>query len=602
MKGRSTWLWVVLAVSLFGLIYTLHHLPQRPSPGTTRILSRLDPRAVGSVQVRPAGPAQLEIRADRTNQDWQLREPLVYPAQSGKIEALLAVLAQLKPATYITPAEMRTRPKADEEYGFASPQASLIITQGDYRVQLNVGNKTAPGDQVFLQVVGIEGAYVVDVNLLKLIPASANDWRDTTVLRLDGLECDRLSLTNSAKAFVLVLQRDITNPLWRMVWPFPARADNARIDAGLLALDELRVKKFITDDPKADPESFGLATGGLELALAWGSNTVAGLQFGKSPTNDVDAVYARRTGQTAIFTVPKKLLAPWTGESVNDFRDPHLLTLTEPVQLISARAKESFGLQVDTNGAWRILPDGLPADAALVGEFLSTLTNTQIRQFVKDVVNPPELPDFGLAPPARQYRLEAPAGNPAGSPSNSLIAELDFGCVTNQPERAFARRPDETSVYAISTNDFARLPAVGWQLRERALWDFAPSDVARVTVRRQGKVRQIVHNGPNQWSLAADSLGNIEDLAVEETVRGLAHAAVVRWVGRGEMNRAAWGFGEQPYEITLQLKNDEKFSIEFGGETGTGSVYAAVTFAGQIWVGEFPGSLYGQVQYSLSVP
>ncbi len=602
MNARGTWLWVVLAVSLFGLIYSLRHLPQRPAPGTGRILPHLDPRAVGSVQVRPAGPVQLEILVDRTNQDWQLREPLVYPAQSQKIEALLAVLAQLKPSTYITPAEMRTRPKADEEYGFASPHASLIITQGDYRVQLNVGAKTAPGDQVFLQVVGVEGAYVVDVNLLKLIPASANDWRDTTVLNLDGVDFDRLALTNSAKAFVLVLQYEATNRLWRMVWPFPARADNARVESCLQALGQLHVLKFITDDPKADAESYGLATAALELTLARGSNTVASLQLGKSPTNDVDAVYARRPGQAAIFTVSKKLLAPWNGESVNDFRDPHLLTLTEPVQLISARAKESFALEAGTNGAWHILPDGLPADAGLVGEFLSALTNIQIRQFVKDVVNPPELPDFGLAPPARQYRLQASPGNLTGASTNLVIAELDFGSVTNQPERAFARRTDETSVYAISTNDFARLPAVGWQLRERALWDFAPSDVARVTIRRQGKVRQILHNGPNQWSLAPDSLGNIEDLAVEETVRGLAHAAVLRWVARGETNRAAWGLGEQPYEITLELKNEEKFSVEFGGETGTGAWYAAVRFAGQVWVGEFPGSLYGQVQYSLTVP
>ena len=33
-----------------------------------------------------------------------------------------------------------------------------------------MGAKTAPGDQVFLQVVGVEGVYVVDADFLKYLP------------------------------------------------------------------------------------------------------------------------------------------------------------------------------------------------------------------------------------------------------------------------------------------------------------------------------------------------------------------------------------------------------------------------------------------------
>jgi hypothetical protein len=33
-----------------------------------------------------------------------------------------------------------------------------------------VGNKTSPGDQVFLRVVGMDGAFVADADWLKFIP------------------------------------------------------------------------------------------------------------------------------------------------------------------------------------------------------------------------------------------------------------------------------------------------------------------------------------------------------------------------------------------------------------------------------------------------
>jgi len=602
MSAKGTWLWLLVAACLFAFIYFLDRFPRRPAPGTGRILPRLNPSEVGSVQVRPGGPVRLQIRADRTNQTWQLYEPLLYPAAAEKIEALLRALAELTPATYITPAEMRTRPNADEEYGFVSPQASIIITQGNYRVQLNLGNKTAPGDQLFLQKVGVEGAYVVDAALLKFVPVTANDWRDTTLLSLDGLSFDSLAITNNARAFNLVLQRDITNRLWRMVWPFRARADNARVDSCLLALDELRVRKFVADEPNPDAEAFGLTPPSLELALSEGTNTVAALQFGKSPTNDAEAIYARRPGQPAIFTVPRKLLAPWERESVNDFRNPHLLTVTEPVGLIVARGQESFSLEAGTNGAWRILPEGLPADAALVGDLLATLTNAQIRQFLKDVVNPPELPDFGLAPPARQYVLFTPGTNAAGAATNRVLAELDFGTTTNQPGRVCARRTDETSVYAIGTNDFARLPVAGWRMRERKLWDFSEADVARVTIHQQEKQRQIIHNGPYQWSLAPGFSGGLEDLAVEEAVRGLAQASVLAWVAVGETNRAAYGISERRYELTFELKNGEQRAIEFGNETGAGPVDAAVMLGGQLWIGELSGDLYRLIRFALVIP
>jgi hypothetical protein len=603
MNSRHSWVWLLIGALLFAAVYFFEWRPSGPSK-QARVLPNLKPSAVTSVQVRPAGPPQLAIRAERTDRSWQLEKPIVYPAEPEKIQRLLEALSQLFPALFISPGELRGRPNADEEYGFAPPQASVIISQGDYRVQLNIGSKTVPGDQVFLQVVGVEGVYVVDAGLLQLIPREAGDWRDTTLLTASDSAFDRLAVTNNARSFSFVAQRDGPDQLWRLVWPFTkgARADNRRLEDCLQKLATVRISGFISDDPKASLETFGLAPAQLELGLGHDATNFVFLQFGQSPTNDPAVIYARRDGQHTIFTVPKELLAPWQREVINDFRDPHLLTVTRPVERWSAQGQDKFSCERDTNGAWRILPEGFPADTTLVADFLSTLTNAPIIQFVKDVVNAPDLPAYGLGSPLREYVLETAGTDSPVAGSNAVIAALQFGLSTNQSDRVFARRSDESSVYAVGTNDFFRLPAAGWQLRERQFWDFPETNVMRVTIRQQDKVRGLVHNGPHQWSLASGSSGVINDLAVEETVRGLAHAAVLSWVARGETNRVSCGFAGRQYALTFELRDGGNRTIEFGNETRTGSVYVGLSLSGSYWIGDFPDSLYAQVVYSLTIP
>jgi hypothetical protein len=594
MNSRNTWRWLIVALVLFAFILFQQRYLRKAGGGPVKVLPSLKAADATSVQVRPA--AQLEIRAERTNATWQLTEPLAYPAQAVSIEKLLAELEALRPAPYITARELRNRPNTDEEYGFAAPQASIIIEQPGYTARVRVGAKTPPGDQVFLQVVGTEGVYVVDAGFLKYLPHSADDWRDTALINLNGLAFDRLAVTNGTKVFEL--RRDGTNAPWRMVYPLQARANNLKAEQSLQTLQDVRVRQFVSDDPKADLDAFGLQPPELEVALGQGTNIVAQLQFGKSPTNDARMVYARRVGLTTIVAVRKDLLAPWYAP-VNDFRDPFLVTWTAPVAVIEERGQDSFSVQ-QTNDAWRVVPQDFPVDVGLLKDLVSALRGLQIVEFTKDVAIAPELPTYGLAPPARQYILRSAATNSPSGPTNPIIVEVDFG--TNQADKVFARRTDESCVYAVKLADFQRLPAASWQMRERLIWNLSTNEVAGVTIRQQGRVRQIVRNGPDDWSLAAGSQGVINVLAVEETMGGLCQLAAVAWVARGDQERARYGFTDNSDRVTLELKNGKKLSVEFSTKTSPELPIAAVTLDGQPWIFVFPTWLYDYVQRFLSVP
>src|SRR5215470_3858714 len=127
MNARTTWAWMLIAAGLFAFIWFFRPHAHKPPVGPPRILQNLKPEAVASVQVRPGGTAQLQIRVDRTNHTWQLSEPIAYPAQAPRIERLLAYLQRLAPVVYISANEIRNRASADEDYGFASPQASIFL-------------------------------------------------------------------------------------------------------------------------------------------------------------------------------------------------------------------------------------------------------------------------------------------------------------------------------------------------------------------------------------------------------------------------------------------------------------------------------------------
>ncbi len=591
MNSKTTGIWFAIAAALFALIYFFQHFLRPAAAESSSILPELRPTAVTSVQVIPSGA--LEIRADRTNGAWRLIKPVAYPAQSAAIEALLDTLQKLTAATRVSAAELRGHHDADTEFGFETPSLSLVIEAGSQRRQLLVGNKTPPGDQVFLRVVGMDGAFVADADWLKHIPRSASEWRDTALVDANDSGLDWIVLTNGTK--VIELRRNATNHLWRMIRPFPARADAGRITDALQRLQTARVTQFITDDAKADLTAFGLQPADLNLWFGRGTNFAGAIYVGKNLTNDLTQLFIKREGWNAIMTTAKEPWLPWRG-SVNDFRDSHLLELIAPVAEVEVHGRDNFILQRQGSNNWQIVGEKFPADAENAQLFIKTLAGLRVAEFVKDVVTAPDLPAYGLAAPTRQITLRSVAGD-----TNHVMVQLSFG--TNQNNEVFVRRADEDFVYAVTMEDFNRLPEAAWEFRERRIWDFTEGDVAQITLRQGGKTRQIVRNGVNQWSLAAGSQGIVNPPAIEETAHRFGALTVAGWVGRNVTEPEKFGLNTNNLQIVIELKNSAKYTVDFGAELPSSqTALAAVTLDGERWAFVFPPVLYQFVLSYLTIP
>jgi hypothetical protein len=598
MNSRNTCILVILAAGLFAFIYFFESRIKAPEPVVEKVLPGFKAGEVTSIQIQPM--KQDAIRVERTNGAWQLAKPVVYPAQSIAVDDFLQALEQLSPHTRISAQELKGRHNVEEEYGLDAPQATIVIQQGDDQRILKLGHLTPPGDEVYLQVVGMEGIEVVTADFLnKFVPRQANDWRDTAFVNVKGPAFDRVAVANGAKAFEL--QRNPVNKLWRMTRPIPARADNPKIEDLLFKLQNLRVNRFETDDPKPDLESLGLQPPELELALDQGTNHFT-FQFGKSPTNDESLIYARRNGQNTIVLVSRELLAPWRSDYA-EFRDPHLASLSSglPDRIeVEIAPADKFTVEWQTNGGWRVSGSqcqDFMADGKLMREFVENIARLQVVPFngqfaVKEVVTKSDLPNYGLAPPALRYILRQSISNATGM-TNLVLAELDFSAPRDT--NIFACRgdlPEETSVYAVRPADVQKLPVSGLQLRERRVWNFAPADVTLLTLRVNGKSVSLLHKGRFKWDVPPGSIGIFDSIPVESGVEDLAEVLDVEaWVACGDQNRAQYGFTDNCTQISLEVNGaggPQKLTLDFGGQSPRGLRYAAVKLDGQNWIFEFP--------------
>jgi hypothetical protein len=594
MTFKSLLLWLMLAAALLGASFWHYQRSRIAAPGPQPILPQLRPEEVTNVQVRLEG--QLEIRAQRADGQWKLTQPILYPAEQGMITNLLAALQQITPAVYISPREVMEHPNGEEDYGF--PQATIIVKQGDYRAQLFLGSRTTPGDQVFLQVVGDQGIYVVDADLLRHVPASADDWRRRSVFDVTAA-CDRITITNAANGFEL--RRESPKGCWSIVTSdVAARADSSKVDEFLNQLRALRIHRFVSDGPKLDLETVGLQNPEFQCAIGQGTNVTSSVQFGKSPTNEAKQVFARRAGENTLLLLNRDGPTPWPTSL--SFRDTHLLSQADWNE-VNINGLDQFRLVRSTNECWRVLPQDIPADAAAVRDLLAFLGQMQIEQFVRDIVpeQPQALAEYGLAEPLLEYALRASGTNDLGGGTNGTLVSLRFGVVTNQPDKVFARRSDESAVYAINTTNFQKLANASWQLRDRRIWKFAISDLMSITVEQDGKTRQLVRQGDHRWSAADGAQGMIEPMAIEETVLDLVDLSARAWLARGTNILAQW-FKGGDQKITLQFKNGEKRTIELSSQLGPQFGIAQAILDGEPWVFAIPGSLRRDMALYLSIP
>ena len=591
MNSKTTWSYVAIAAVLFAFIVWVER-PFRDKLNQARsakIFPAFDASRAQQVEVRR--PTSV-IRAELTNATWFLTRPFPYAAADGQIQNLLLALADLSWQVHISASELLNSPKAQGEFGFITPQATISVQQNGATINLQIGTNTPVGAQVYVQVLGDSDVYVVDAVFLKFLPSSANDWRNRTLL-------PRAGAVNSIKArsgnigFTLLN----TNESWRMTSPHQARADNLKVEELLNKTLSLQVAVFETDNPAADLDAFGLHAPEMEIQISAGTNPPIVLQVGQSPTNDPAMAFARLLNQNHIVRIPKEPLLGWRGSYTN-LVDHHLAVFSPAaVAQIDVRGSEPFSLKRD--GSTWTLPSNpsFPVDSELANDVLVLLSRATV-EIEKEVVT--DFSAFGLVAPVLEYTLKT-----NGVSTNSFIAQIVFG--PNQGSKVFVRRLDEYSdkVNSIQVEQFRQLPQAPWQFRDRRILNFVSNEVVSVSIHQKGKDRKLIRNRVGNWAFAPGSQGIINPFSFDEALLRLGTLKAIFWVAPDEKNPDRFGIKEADHKITIEVKHGAEtlaHTIELGEFTEFKTRYAAFNLNGARTIFEFPWPLFFEVQDSLTIP
>jgi len=597
MSWKPTWVLLAAAAVLFAFIVWVDRplRRERERQAIRVILPGLDASMVTNIEIQPWGQAGIKAARQGDSNSWQLVQPVVYPGQSASINTLLDVLEKLEWVDRISEKELAARPDAQKEFGFDTPKFAILLKGSGPDRRLEIGNLGAFDDQVSLQVVGNNAIYETDANLLQLIPVEKNQWRDRSLLNLTNLSFQTVHIRGSGNDFEL--WRDETNHLWFMRHPLAARADTPKINDLLAQLQTVSVRVFTNDDPQADLTPYGLQTSDStpELSLSFLNNTniMTVLQIGHSLYTNF--VFARRNDPSNVVIVPREPFKAWQ-VPYTSFLDPHFISLSPGlIDSIAVRGADDFVIRKQTNGPWVVVADStFPADATLMDYWLSELTNVST-EIVKTVVT--DFSPYGLNHPTLQYTIHF---------GDQGEAQIQFG--TNQAGNVFERRVGEDPVNTVSPADFARLPRVSWEMRDREVWNFNSSNVVSVTVHQEGGTLEYLRDPDGNWTYAPgfNSQVAINSPSLEECVYRLSQLHAVYWDAIGDQPQDRFGFAKASYEVDLDVKRpttNQVFRIQFGARSPFLHPYAAVEKDGKRLVFEFPADLYESlVKPNLTLP
>ena len=597
---KATVILVTLAAVLLGFV-VLVEKPIRQArlrEDSRKIFPAFNASQVRRISVRPSAGEEVQIQV--TNDSWRVVKPINYPADVERIAAVVKALGELEWKTRLSADELKDRQNVQEEFGMVAPQLSLSVETTNNKYYLDVGATSAVGDEVFLQVRGGDNIYLASADFLKSISADKDDWRDKVLVHFEGLQFDGLRITNEAK--VVELTSDTKTKLWRMQTPLQARADTPKIDELLKGIAGVKATTFVADDPK-DLEPFGLqpsSTTNFDLAFVRGTNAILGLRIGLSPTNQTNLVYVQRSDTTNVMLVPKAPLLAWQAAYTN-FLDPHMVSVPPAlIDGIQVRGSDDFKLERKADQTWLVVgTETFPADDELVHGMLDTFAGAQIER-EKTVVA--DVAAYGLKPPLAQFTLKSSA---MGNPPDYAVAHLEFG--TNNTDRVFERCTEEESVNSIGRGEFARLPRVSWQLRDRRVWNFEGKQVTSITIHQQGYLRKLIRDPFGQWTFAPGYSGMIKQDSLEEALNRMGELKAAYWSQRGDANLDRFGFNETDHRVTFEVKNGDRketYSIAFGKQSEEYmNPYATVMRGGQRLVFEFPYPVYYEfVQNDLTIP
>ena len=189
---------------------------------------------VTRIVVTPASGAKTAL--EKSNGKWRLTEPVAAAAESFEVDSLVRAITEL---------ESTSSASAGVSAGLDKPQYTVDFTTADGKSRtLNVGNKTAVGDSLYVALKDDKSVHVVSPDLLERLRKPASDYRDPKLVEITEPQVQQVTITKPDGKIVLVK----SGKDWKVTEPSAMPADENEVQRIVSALTSLRAAEFVSEN------------------------------------------------------------------------------------------------------------------------------------------------------------------------------------------------------------------------------------------------------------------------------------------------------------------------------------------------------------------
>jgi hypothetical protein len=360
---------VVIAVLAYILLFERHRpASDEATAAAEKVLRDFErDEVVGSVIDRDGG----RVRLEKIGEEWRLREPLDFPADSSLVSSTLGSVANLT-------ADRRFAAEGADpaEYGLEEPMAELTLrmTDGGERLivvgdELPLGSKRALRVDEGAEIVIASGWFVSDLE------REVDDWRSRDVI--DFLEDDVASVDiESGPDSIRAVRLDDE---WRLLRPLEDMADGDHLGSVISDLRSMRIEEFLGDD--SDPGELGLDLPEYEITIIRTDEVEPlRLDLGVTREGDSGTEVACRRGYGEYFWASENVRtrlskAPvlWRSKKIMPFE-------TWEAEEFRVTTVEASMALVQEGSVWRF-PDDTEANLTKVQERLRVLADLEATDY-----------------------------------------------------------------------------------------------------------------------------------------------------------------------------------------------------------------------------
>lgn len=238
MNFKTTILLIVLLAGAGAWLYFSHE-PAKPDTDASATTSEgtklvdIDAKDVTKIIVTPAdGP---EFAIEKQGDNWQLTKPVSAAAETFEVDSLIRAVTDARSRGEMDPSGANAAAT-----GLAKPRYHVQLVTAVKTVNLAVGEKSAVGDTLYVQLDGNSQAQLIPTDLSDRLDKSADPYRKKNLVSATSDQIRQITIDR--RDGKIVLQKSGEN--WQMIEPVKMPVDETAASDLVFAITGLRTETF----------------------------------------------------------------------------------------------------------------------------------------------------------------------------------------------------------------------------------------------------------------------------------------------------------------------------------------------------------------------